>query len=234
MVHLRKCDLWRCHSILPNIVGKKNVTIPNLVHQMCIFLNLRVVRGTYLQACSKTERCSYWKGLHIAQSQIKWAARSKVCFRGLHGQRRPRSDCADAQFEQGLSCPLLESLGTKECSVNSKGRMTLRVNRMMWFRTFCACSKAHFRLTWPNCHDPRNTAAVAAAGTRQDMLAQDVRKYIVTTKPFQLQRFAEQDWARLRKTTGLRSIKQITRERFSKPDLYLLNSYFKLDLCDLK
>ena len=30
-------------------------------------------------------------------------------------QRRPRSDCADAQSDQGLHCPITELLDTKEC-----------------------------------------------------------------------------------------------------------------------
>ena len=34
---------------------------------------------------------------------------------GTCGQRRPRSDCASAQSDQGLPCPLIESLDTTEC-----------------------------------------------------------------------------------------------------------------------
>ena len=33
----------------------------------------------------------------------------------LYGQRSPRSDCALAQSDQGLHCPLTESLDTTEC-----------------------------------------------------------------------------------------------------------------------
>ena len=36
----------------------------------------------------------------------------KECFRGLCGQRRPRSACASAQADQGLRCSLTESLAT--------------------------------------------------------------------------------------------------------------------------
>ena len=38
-----------------------------------------------------------------------------MCIRGMRGQQRPGSDCADAQSDQGLRCPLPESLNTKEC-----------------------------------------------------------------------------------------------------------------------
>ena len=34
---------------------------------------------------------------------------------GMCGQRRPRSACASAQSDQGLHCPLTESLDTIEC-----------------------------------------------------------------------------------------------------------------------
>ena len=34
---------------------------------------------------------------------------------GICGQRRPRSDCAPAQSDLGLHCPLAESLDSTEC-----------------------------------------------------------------------------------------------------------------------
>ena len=37
------------------------------------------------------------------------------CFQGMHRQRRPRSDLADVQSDQGACCPLTESLATIEC-----------------------------------------------------------------------------------------------------------------------
>ena len=36
-------------------------------------------------------------------------------FAGICGQQRPRSDCASAQSDLGLYCPLTESLDTTEC-----------------------------------------------------------------------------------------------------------------------
>ena len=35
-----------------------------------------------------------------------------MCLRRMRGQRRPRSDCADAQSDQGLRCPMPELLDT--------------------------------------------------------------------------------------------------------------------------
>ena len=35
---------------------------------------------------------------------------------GICGQRRPGSDCASAQSDQGLHCPLTESSDTTECT----------------------------------------------------------------------------------------------------------------------
>ena len=39
----------------------------------------------------------------------------------MWGQRRPRSDCADAQSDQGLRCPLTESLDTTEYMTEKQG-----------------------------------------------------------------------------------------------------------------
>ena len=40
---------------------------------------------------------------------------------GISGQRRPRSACAFAQSDQGLHCPLTESVATTKC-INGKQR----------------------------------------------------------------------------------------------------------------
>ena len=47
--------------------------------------------------------------------------RTKRYLRVMCGQRRPRSDCADAQSDLGHHCPLTESLHTTEC-MNGKQR----------------------------------------------------------------------------------------------------------------
>ena len=39
---------------------------------------------------------------------------ANMCLRNLCGQRRRRSDCANAQSDLGLHCPLIEALDTVE------------------------------------------------------------------------------------------------------------------------
>ena len=45
----------------------------------------------------------------------KWAVSFENASSGICGQRRPRSDCASAQSDQGLRRPLTESLDTIAC-----------------------------------------------------------------------------------------------------------------------
>ena len=67
---------------------------------------------------------------------------------GICRQQRPRSACAFAQSDQGRCCLQTESLDTIECfkGEHMPGR-DVRLCRKMWICTFCACSKARFRLT---------------------------------------------------------------------------------------
>ena len=55
----------------------------------------------------------------ISQCKIniafKWAAPCANVSSGICGQGRPSSACASAQSDQGLPCPLTESLDTVEC-----------------------------------------------------------------------------------------------------------------------
>ena len=44
-----------------------------------------------------------------------WVVPREMMSLGICGQRRPRSACASAQSNQGLRCPLPESLGTTVC-----------------------------------------------------------------------------------------------------------------------
>ena len=45
-----------------------------------------------------------------------WAMPCENVSLGICGQRRPRSACAFAQSDQGLHCPLTESLDSTECT----------------------------------------------------------------------------------------------------------------------
>ena len=69
---------------------------------------------------------------------------------GICGQRRPRSDCASAQSDQGLQCPLKESLDTREWMNGEQRPMWLRMRRMIWICAYCAFSKLRFHFAWPN------------------------------------------------------------------------------------
>ena len=57
----------------------------------------------------------------------------------MSSDRRPKLDYGDAQFDQGLRCPLTESFDTMKCI--TKG------NVLVILCACCACSKALFRLT---------------------------------------------------------------------------------------
>ena len=50
-----------------------------------------------------------------------WAALCENVSSGICGQRRPRSDCADAQSDQGLHCPLTVSLDTTDSMYEDQG-----------------------------------------------------------------------------------------------------------------
>ena len=52
-------------------------------------------------------------------TELSVSHKAKTCLRDMCGQRRSRSDCADAQSDQGLCCPLTSSLGRTEC-INGK------------------------------------------------------------------------------------------------------------------
>ena len=67
---------------------------------------------------------------------------------GICGQRRPRSACASAQSDQGLRCPLKDSLDTTKCINGEKcPDETSRMRGMnLNLCIFCACSKTHFLL----------------------------------------------------------------------------------------
>ena len=76
---------------------------------------------------------------------ITWAAPREnaghMCTAKAHIRLHVRT------VDQGLQCPLTESLDTTEC-MESKGQNdTLRLCRMIRFCACCACLKARFRLT---------------------------------------------------------------------------------------
>ena len=52
--------------------------------------------------------------------QVIWGTQCKSVSSGIGGHRRPRSDCASAQSDQGLHCPLTESVDTTECIIGEQ------------------------------------------------------------------------------------------------------------------
>ena len=70
----------------------------------------------------------------------------------MWGQWRPRSDCADAQSDQGLHCPLTESLDTTECMNGEQrhGWYFAHAQDDLKLRILCMFEDL-FRLTWPIC-----------------------------------------------------------------------------------
>ena len=66
-------------------------------------------------------------------AKIIWAFPCENVCSGKCGQRRPRSDCASAQADQGLHCPLTESMNI---SMYNKGSyQVVRLCRLFWIFT---------------------------------------------------------------------------------------------------
>ena len=73
---------------------------------------------------------SVWSGSSLFTYRINWNAPCKNVSSSMCGQQRPRSDCASAQSDQGLHCPLTESLDTTEC-MNREQRFALYSQNLM-------------------------------------------------------------------------------------------------------
>ena len=93
---------------------------------------------------------------------------------GIYGQQRPRSDCAFAQSDQGLHCPLTESLDTTGCMLRDCGiswvylllfslsLFTWAFNNYCWFSlTSWKCSAvSFFILFWMAFHYLKNHCSI--------------------------------------------------------------------------
>ena len=78
---------------------------------------------------------------------IIWATPCKNVSSGICRQRRPRSDCADAQSDQGHHCPNKFIRYSKMYQWKPKARMMPSAGIVIWIYTCCAYSKA-FWFTW--------------------------------------------------------------------------------------
>ena len=81
-----------------------------------------------------------------------YSAPRENLFSGICGQRRPSSDCASAQSDQGLRYPLTESLSN---TVWIDGEQITRMRLCacvgwIWICAFCPCLKTLFCLARPN------------------------------------------------------------------------------------
>ena len=98
-----------------------------------------------------------WKG--VLWSYEQHHAKTSL---GMCRQQRSRSACTFMQADQGLHCPLTESLDTAECMESKGVNDTLR---MIWISTSW---KALFRLTRPICKQRRPRPAWKTAETDQN------------------------------------------------------------------
>ena len=58
----------------------------------------------------------------LNEHQKMWVASREDVSSGICGQRRPRSAWVSGQSNQGLHCPLKESLDTEKCKNEEPGR----------------------------------------------------------------------------------------------------------------
>ena len=80
-----------------------------------------------------------------ARIQIIWALPCENVSLGICRQRRPRSDCASAQSDQGLRCLLTESLATAGCKGPNDALHILRNLYIFSSALSSACDfKSHF------------------------------------------------------------------------------------------
>ena len=81
----------------------------------------------------------------------RWAVPCKNVSSGIYGQRKPGSDCADAQSDPGLRCPQTEPLDTTECFNGEQmpGWYFSHAQDELNLRIFCAYSKTLFSLMRP-------------------------------------------------------------------------------------
>ena len=84
----------------------------------------------------------------FADRIVIWAVPSEKGTSGICGQRRPRSACASAQSDQGLRCPLTESLDTIEC-MNGEQMPGWNFTHVRYESMHFAHPRTHFRLVGP-------------------------------------------------------------------------------------
>ena len=83
------------------------------MRKICILGNQKFVQWGLWSDCARFGRTAKVRFLTLHFSWI-WASPCENVSLDICGQRRPWSDCASAQSNQGLHCPLIELLDTTE------------------------------------------------------------------------------------------------------------------------
>ena len=109
--------------------------INDILREFCLSIIMSVIstRLIFLNDYRVSIHISY----HLGQSMPK-----KVCW-GVCGQRRRRSDCASAQSDQSLRCPLAESLGSIEWYLLKRSKISDHTVRMRGLTLVCAVRICH-------------------------------------------------------------------------------------------
>ena len=104
----------------------------------------------YLSLWSKPMRHLWYMTLtwFILCLKTKRQYQMKMCLKGMRRQQRPRSDCADAQSDQGLCCLLPESLDTIEC-INGEQRPGWDIVHAHDCLDLCILCMLEGFFTWP-------------------------------------------------------------------------------------
>ena len=123
----------------------------------------------------------FWLTVCINTQYFIWAARCENESLGTCGQRRPISACVSAQSDQGLHCPLTESLNTSKWMMERKSSDdTLRVRRIIWICALWAYLNAiFFVVVWrPRCYHATKLHYMVrdnvAGGSQEELRGMDI------------------------------------------------------------
>ena len=99
--------------------GFTHIKIPNMFHYPVQAKHLKFIAKIRTIICKRPNQKVHF--IYIKTTiLIKWVEPCEKAFSSTYGQQRPRSACASAQSDQGLRCPLTESLVTIWC-INGEG-----------------------------------------------------------------------------------------------------------------
>ena len=121
------------------------------------------------------EKKPYWRTWNKCLWRRNWAVACENVSLDICGQQRPRSDCASAQSDQGLYCPLTESLDTICCIhtekrsacyfVHAPDYLNLRISGM--FEVGIFAWSGSYSLIWASRRQHHNTSCVTSTDSDQ-------------------------------------------------------------------